>query len=157
MISSVSAVGTTIKDKKVKAAEEKAKVKRKLGPFHYFVISCGVLILAMWGFILFGGQSPPSEAMDFTQNKRVLLFMVDSALKRHAHYEKNKYPEKLSDLTPNYLSPIEEQSAQLIGLSYQRDPEVGYRLTLVNPDPGEMIIIITPKGIQYQLPSGEGA
>lgn len=157
MLSSVSAVGTSIKGKRDKVAEEKVKKKIKLGPFHYFVIGAGVLILAMWGFILFGGEKPPTGTVDVSQNSRVFLFMVDSAIKRYAHYEGNVYPDKLMDLIPKYLTIADNQATQLIGLYYERDPEVGYRLTLANPIPGEMRIIITPSGIQYQLPPGEGA
>lgn len=157
MMSSVSAVGTSIKDRKEKVAEGKAKVKKKLTPFHYFVIVSAVLIVAMWGFILFGGKEPPSGAVDFAKNKRVFLFLVDSALKRYAHYEGNNYPERLIDLVPKYLTLGKEQAAQLVGLSYHRDADVGYLLSVANPNPGEMNIIISPKGIQYQLPSGEGA
>lgn len=156
MISSVSAVGTTIKDKREKAAEEKKKVKRKLTPFHYFVITCSVLIMAMWGFILFGGEKPPAGTVDLSKNTRVFLFLVDGAIKRYAHYEGNEYPEKLTDLIPKYLTLGEHGPAQLIGLSYAKDPEIGYRLSLAHPNPGEMKIIITPKGIKYQLPPGEG-
>jgi hypothetical protein len=157
MLSSVSAVGTSIKGKRDKATEETAKKKAKLGAFHYFVIGAGVLILAMWGFILFGGEKPPTGTVDATQNSRVLLFMVDSAIKRYAHYEENTYPERLTDLIPKYLSLGDNQATQLIGLYYERDPEIGYRLALANPTPGEMRIIITPGGIQYQLPPGGGA
>jgi hypothetical protein len=157
MISSVSAVGTSIKDRRVKATEDKAKIKKKFGPFQYFLIVSAVLILSMWGFILFGGEEAPTGTVDFAKNKRVLLFLVDSALKRHAHYEGNRYPEKLRDLVPKYLALAANQVPQLMGLSYQTDPGFGYRLSLSNHDPGEMIIIITPKGIQHQPPAGEGA
>jgi hypothetical protein len=157
MLSSVSAVGTSIKGKREKVADEKVKKKVKLSAFHYFVIGAGVLILAMWGFILFGGVKPPTDTVDVTQNSRVLLFLVDSAIKRYAHYEGNNYPERLTDLIPKYLSLGDSQATQLIGLYYERDPEIGYRLALANPTPGEMRIIITPGGIQYQLPPGEGA
>ena len=156
MISSVSAVGTSIKDRREKAADEKVKAKKKFGPFQIFLVVSGTLLMAMWGFILFGGEEAPTGTVDFSKNKRVLLFLVDSALKRHAHYEGDKYPEKLRDLVPKYLALAENQVPQLIGLSYQSDPDFGYRLSLSNPDPGEMIIIITSKGIQHQLPPGEG-
>ncbi|MGD9033970.1 MAG: hypothetical protein PVH02_14980, partial [Desulfobacteraceae bacterium] len=69
----------------------------------------------------------------------------------------NNYPERLTDLIPKYLSLGDNKATQLIGLYYERDPEIGYRLALANPIPGEMRIIITPGGIQYQLPPGEGA
>ena len=75
MLSSVSAVGTSIKGKRDKATEETVKKKAKLGAFHYFVIGAGVLILAMWGFILFGAEKPPTGTVDVTQNSRVLLFL----------------------------------------------------------------------------------
>ncbi|NIR16868.1 MAG: hypothetical protein GWN86_24290, partial [Desulfobacterales bacterium] len=91
---------------------------------------------------------PPTGTVDVTQNSRVLLFLVDSAIKRYAHYEGNNYPEKLTDLIPKYLSLGDNQATQLIGLYYERDPEIGYRLALANPTPGEMRIIITPSGIQ---------
>ena len=59
MLVSVSAVGTTIKGKREKVAEhkEKAKEKKKRTPFHYFVMVSSVMILVMWGVILFGGQT----------------------------------------------------------------------------------------------------
>lgn len=156
MLSSVSAVGTSIKGKREKVAEEKVRKKVKLSAFHYFVIGAGVLILSMWGFILFGGEKAPTGTVDLAKNSRVFLFLVDSAIKRHAHYEGNVYPEKLIDLVPKYLSLGDNEARELMALFYQRDPEVGYRLTHANPTPGEMRIIITPKGIQYQLPPGEG-
>jgi hypothetical protein len=156
MISSVSAVGTTILDKRDKVAEEKTKAKIKLTAFHYFVMASAVLILAMWGFILFGGQKPPTAKIDYTKNQRVFLFMVDSAIKRYAHYEGDNYPEKLLDLVPKYLVLGEKEVPHLIGLSYRKDPGVGYQLGLTNPNPGEMKITITSKGIQYQMPPGGG-
>ena len=158
MMASVSEVGTTIQDKREKVAEEKRKVKKKLTAFHYFIIACGVLILAMWAFILFGGQEPPDmrSKVDFGQNTRVLLFMVDGAIKNYAHSEGNRYPERLLDLIPKYLLFGADQLHHLGTLSYEKDPVIGYRLSLAKPKEGEMDIIISSKGIQYRLPSGKG-
>ena len=156
MRTSVSAVGTTIKDKRQKVAKEKARVKKKLASFHYFIIVSAVFILAMWGFILFGGQDPPKQSVDFSKNARVFLFLVDSAVKRYAHFEGNQYPKKLTDLVPKYLTLGEGGVAQLIGLSYEKDPQIGYRLSLAKPNPNEMNIIISAKGIQYQIPPSGG-
>jgi hypothetical protein len=159
MMSSVSAVGTTMQDKRERVAEEKGKAKKKLTAFHYFIIVSSALILAMWGFILFGGQAPPEfeGRMDIGSNTRVLLFMVDSGIKSYAHAEGNTYPEKLPDLIPKYLLLEAGQVPLLEVLSYKKNTETGYQLSLAHPKPGEMQIIISADGIQYQLPSGEEA
>ncbi len=150
MLSSVSAVGTSIKDKRVKAAEkkEKGELKKKWTPFRYFVVVAGSLILVMWGVILFGGQQAPAGTADFANQPRVLLFMVDSSIKRYAHYEGNQYPPKLSDLIPKYLRLPEDDLPQLQNLSYELDRALGYRLSFAKPKPGEKIVI-TAKGIKY--------
>ncbi|MBW1861753.1 MAG: B-box zinc finger protein [Deltaproteobacteria bacterium] len=150
MLQTVSIVGTSIVDKREKAVEKKAKKEKKWGPFHYFLIVSSVLILVMWGIIMFGGQKPPEYTVDFTKHTRAFLFMVDGAVKSYAHYEGSRYPEKLSDLIPRYLSMRDEDLVHLNILSYQRDPGIGYRLSLANPKPGEMNVTISPRGIQYQ-------
>ncbi len=150
MLSSVSAVSTSIKDKREKSAEKKLDKKKKWGPFHYFVTVSGVLILVMWGVILFGGQKAPAGTMDYSNNQRVFLFMVDGAVKRYAHYEGNKYPPVLADLIPKYLQLGDNKDKLLNMLSYRRDRNVGYQLSLVNPAAGEMNVTITAKGIKYE-------
>jgi hypothetical protein len=159
MITSVSAVSATIRDKKERAADGKAKGKKKLTAFHYFVILTSMLILAMWGFILFGGQEfPESEGnINLAGNTRVLLFMVDGGIKSYAHANRNTYPQRLLDLIPDYLSIGSDQLRHLTLLSYEKDPRTGYRLFLANPKPGEMHIIISADGIQYQLQSEKEA
>jgi hypothetical protein len=157
MVQSVSEVGTTLKDKREKSAKKKEKEKKKWGPFQYFLVASGVLIVSMWGFILFGGQEVPASRMDFKNQPRILLFMVDGAIKRFASYDEgNKYPEKITDLIPKYLNMAKVDLAHLNSLSYQRDAKVGYRLSLKNPREGQMDISITPQGIQYGSSSGEG-
>jgi len=155
MLHSVSEVGTSIREKREKGEEKKEK--KKWGPFHYFVIVCSVLILVMWGIIIFGGQKAPPRTVDFAKKGRVLLFMVDGALKRYAHYEGSRYPEKLSNLVPKYLSLSKEELFHLDKLSYQRDPKAGYLLSLAKAKPGEMKVILTPGGIEYSRPSSGGA
>jgi len=154
MIQSVSEVGTSIKEKR---EQEEKKKKKRWGPFHYFVIVSSVLILVMWGYIIFGGQELPTSiaTADYGKQGRVLLFMVDGALKRYAHYEGNRYPEKLTDLVPKYVSLRGGQIVHLQQLAYERASDVGYRLSLVKPDPGEMNVVLTPKGIEYTAPAGE--
>lgn len=155
MMTSVSAVGATIRDKREKAADGRAKAKKKLTAFHYFVIFTSALILAMWGFILFGGQEVPDFEgnVDLAGNTRVLLFMVDGGIKNYAHANGNRYPQRLSDLVPDYLSIGPDQLRHLALLSYEKDPKMGYRLSLANPKPSEMHIVISAEGIQYQLQS----
>jgi hypothetical protein len=157
MLVSVSAVGTTIQGKREKVAEHKAKEKKKRAPFHYFVMVSSVMILVMWGVILFGGQKAPAGAADLGNQPRVLLFMVDGALKRFAHYEGNQYPTQLTELIPKYLSLRKEDTSLLDKVSYMRDASVGYRLSLAKPKPGDMNIIISPKGVRYETFPGGGS
>ena len=156
MLSSVSAVGTSMKDKKEKLAEKKEKGKTKWTPFRYFVLISSVLILVMWGVIIFGGEKAPAGTADLTGQPRILLFMVDGALKRYAYYEDNRYPSKLIDLYPKYLSLGKEDLAFLDRLIYVRDTSLGYRLSLANPKPGEMNLVISPKGIKYETSASGG-
>jgi len=157
MLHSVSESGTSIKEKRERAAEDKIKGKKKWGPFRYFVVVSSLFILVMWAVIIFGGQKSPAAAGDFVNNERVFLFMVNGAIKRYAHYEGDKYPELLTDLIPKYLSLKEDQGYHLERLSYHRDPTAGYRLFLAKPKPGEMHIILSPSGIEHKPLSGEGA
>jgi hypothetical protein len=156
MLVSVSAVGTTMKGKRERLAEKKGKEqeKKKWTPFHYFVVISCMLILVMWGVIIFGGQKAPAGAADLAGQPRILLFMVDGALKRYAHYEDNRYPARLIDLVPKYLSLKKEELPILETLSYAKDPGLGYRLSLARSKPGEMNLIISPKGIKYETPAG---
>ncbi|MFC1869306.1 B-box zinc finger protein [Thermodesulfobacteriota bacterium] len=151
MLQSVSQGGTSLVDKRKRVSEkELEKKKREWGPFHYFVIAASALIVVMWGVILFGGKEAPGQKIDYAKNQRVFIFMVNSSIKRHAHYEGNKYPEKLFDLFPKYLRMRKEDLPELNRLSYKRDPKTGYRLSFSKPKPGEMNIVISPKGIKHE-------
>jgi len=75
--------------------------------------------------------------------------MVDGAIKRYAHYEGNRYPEKLSNLVPKYLSLRKDELIYLNKLSYKRDSKIGYRLSFANLKAGEMNLILSSKGIEY--------
>jgi hypothetical protein len=159
MLQSVSEVGSELANKHETAVEKETKKKKRWGPFRYFALVSSVLILVMWGVILFGGKPAPTTAgltLEKGKAGRVLLFLVDSALKRYAHYEGNRFPESLSDLAPKYLQLKESQIPYLNRLSYVRDPnpQVGYRLSLADQGKGEMKIILSLSGIQ-QAPSGE--
>lgn len=149
MIQSVSQVGTTLGEKRGKTAEKK-EVKKKWGPFQYFLVVSSILILVMWSVILFGGRPAPKGVSTVAKKGRVLLFMVDGALKRYAHYEGGAYPGVLSELVPKYLAFKREDLEHLKKLSYHRDPEVGYRLSLAKPEKGGMNLVLTPKGIRYR-------
>ena len=150
MIQSVSQVGTSLTDKRQRTEEKKRKSRKlKWGPFHYFVILSTVLILVMWGVIFFGGKQAPGKAIDFTNNPRVFLFMVDSCIKRYAHFEGNRYPDKIADIMPKYFSLKEDRLILLKKLSYRKDPEAGYFLSFADPKPERMNIILSPGGIKY--------
>lgn len=156
MLHSVSEVGTSLSDKKEKVDKKKLLKKKPWGPFHYFVIVSSTLIAVMWIVIIFGGEKAPGKKINFAQQGRVFLFMVDSSIKRFAHYEGNRYPEDLADLVPKYLPINKEDIPELGRLIYKQDPKTGYSLSFANPKPGEMNIIITPKGIKYEPVLSEG-
>ena len=157
MITSVSAVGASIRDKKERATDGRAKEKKKLTAFHYFVIITSALILAMWGFILLGGEEfPESEGnVDFARNTRVLLFMVDGIIKDYAHTKGNGYPDTLHELPQDYLSTDLKKflDSHPDLLSYKRDPETGYKLVLKESE--DMHIVISADRIQYEVPKEE--
>jgi len=64
--------------------------------------------------------------------------------------------ENIMDIAPKYLPLKKEDLVHLKSLSYQNDPVVGYRLSFANPKPGEMNIVISPKGIEYESIIKEG-
>jgi hypothetical protein len=157
MLHSLTAVGTSLKKRKSRGEKRKQQEKKRWGPFGYFVIVSTVLIAVMWGVIIFGGKPSPQRSADFSKKGRVLLFMVDGALKRYAHYEKDMYPIQLSELVPRYLSLQKEEIGYLEKLSYKRDPKLGYRLSIAKPQAGEINVILTPQGLEYSVPSSGGA
>jgi hypothetical protein len=149
MLTSVSEGGSQIQDRREKIVHEKLKERRKWGPFRYFLIVSAVLIAVMWGVIFFGGEKAPAGSANIAENPRAFLFMVDSALKRYAHYEKAGYPERLTDLVPKYLRVGKGSVDQLRLFSYQKDPNEGYVLSLAKKAPGEKTVVISAKGVQY--------
>ena len=156
MVRSVSEVGYGLLDKQEKVALKEAKQRKQWGPFQYFTVVASVMILVMWGVIIFGGQSPPAltaSVLEKGKAGRVLLFMVDGALKRYAYHEGNKYPVHLLELVPKYLKIKKEQVHCLDKLSYKKDTEAHYRLSLADSGKSEMKIILTPKGLEYVQPS----
>lgn len=155
MLQSVSDGGSDLSSRHKRADSHRGKAQRKWGPFQYFVLISSVMILVMWGVILFGGQAGPQRSAEFTKKGRVLLFMVDGALRRYAHYEGAGYPQNLSDLIPKYLALRQSELFHLDKLSYESDLEIGYRLSLSKPDKDEMRVILSPKGIQH-IPIGSG-
>lgn len=151
MLQAVSGVGSSLADKKSKADKKKYKKKKiSWGPFHYFVTVSCVLICVMWGVIFFGGESAPGERIDYSKQGRVLLFMADSAIRRYHHYENKTYPDELSTLVPRYLPMKTEDLQYLNNLSYKKDADGGYRLSLANPKPGMPNMVLSSKGIKYE-------
>lgn len=148
MLQSVTQGGTSIVDKRDKAKRKALGKKVEWGPFHYFIVISSVLIAVMWGVIIFGGKEAPGNRIDFVRQERAFLFMVDSSIKRYAHYENDKYPEQLVDLVPKYLPMKKNELIYLDLLSYVKSINAGYMLSLANPKSGEFIIL-TPNGISY--------
>jgi hypothetical protein len=155
MLQTVSVGSGSLIDKKQKAQEKEHEKKRKSwGPFHYFVLLSCVLISVMWVVILFGGEKAPGQKMDYSKKGRVLLFMVDSSIRRYYHYENKAYPDDLLVLAPKYLRMAKEDLHYLSGLSYKKEPATGYTLSLVESEPGSMNIILSPQGIKYGAEKG---
>ncbi|MBW2614854.1 MAG: B-box zinc finger protein [Deltaproteobacteria bacterium] len=157
MLHSISAVGSGLTEKREKAVAKKGIKKKKWGPFQFFLTVSSTLILVMWAVIIFGGQKAPEKTgvvLERGKANRVLLFLVDGALKRYAHYEGNRYPGTLTDLVPKYLQMRKDQTQILDRLSYIKDPRTGYELSIADARTGDMNIILTPKGLKYTQPSG---
>jgi hypothetical protein len=152
MLQTVSTAGTSLIDQRARSDQKKfAQKKKPWGPFQYFLILSSVLIAVMWGVIIFGGQKSPGQKIDFAGQERVFLFMVDSSIKRYAHYQGNRYPDKLTDLVPKYLRLSNQDMPQLNRFIYIKDPKTGYQLSLAKSKPGEMSIVLSPKGIKYNV------
>jgi hypothetical protein len=60
------------------------------GLFHLFVLISAALIIALWGVIIRGGEPPPPKTAYVVERPVVLLFLVDTAVKRYAHYESGR-------------------------------------------------------------------
>lgn len=150
MLQTVSGAGGSLVEKKKKALEKEYEKKRTTwGPFHYFVLLSCVFISVMWVVILFGGEKAPGQKMDYSKKGRVLLFMVDSSIRRYYHYENKEYPDDLFVLAPKYLRMAKEDLHFLNGLVYSKNPATGYNLSLAESEPGSMNIILSPQGIKY--------
>lgn len=162
MLQTVSTVGSNIVERKERAAKKRTRKRKTWGAFQYFVVVCSVLILSMWGVIMFGGKPAPEQTtttLDRSKAGRVLLFLVNGSIKRFAYHEGNKYPAHLRDLIPKYLQLKKNQLSFLENLRYARDPDpnIGYRLSLAQVKKGAMKITLTAAGVQYSLPAGEGS
>jgi hypothetical protein len=161
MLQTVTSVGSNIRERKEVALEKEARKRKKWGAFHYFLVVCTVLLLSMWGVILFGGKPAPERTaamLDKNKAGRVLLFLVNGSIKRFAHYEGNRYPERLEDLVPKYLHVKKNQRSFLGAFRYARDPDpkIGYRLSLAHVKTGEMNITLTAGGVKYAIREEEG-
>jgi hypothetical protein len=117
------------------------------GLFHLFVLISAALIIALWGVIIRGGEPPPLKTAYVVERPVVLLFLVDTAVKRYAHYESGRYPEQLPELLPRYLPVPKEEFSCLDTLSYSTDPTGGYRLALTDRNTGDVMIMLSPQGI----------
>jgi hypothetical protein len=67
MLQSVSDSGAGLTARHEKALKKSGKRKKKWGPFQYFVVLSSVLILVMWGVIMFGGQPAPQRTAEFAK------------------------------------------------------------------------------------------
>lgn len=152
MVRQISEGGSKLSEKRSRAQGKKRA--KKWGAFQYFLVVSSVLIIVMWGVILFGGQPAPASKVSLSKGGRVLLFMVDGAIKRYAHYEGNKYPDSLLDLIPKYLAFKETERTYLNQLLYKKDPVKGYKLSLRHYKKGEMNLVLTAMGIEYRVSIG---
>ncbi len=150
MLQTVSSVGSSLSNRADKrtVVREKKRDRKKIvwGPFHYFVVVSCVLISVMWVVILFGGEKAPGRKADYT-NERVLIFKVDSSIRRYYHYEDKTYPDKLDDLIPKYLRMAREDRHHLGRLVYVKDSSGRYSLSPANPKPGS--ISTSSDGIKF--------
>jgi len=140
---------------RVRSEERKEKRKKEWGVFHLYLLISAALIIAMWGVLIRGGEPPPPKTIHVVERPTVLLFLVDGAIRRYAHYEERGYPEQLSDLHPKYVPLRKEELSCLEVLSYSTDPAEGYRLALIDRSTGNVTIVLSPQGIVCMSPSDE--
>ena len=138
---------------RVRPKDEVEDLKKHWGAFHISLLISATLIIAMWGLIIRGGEPPPPKTAPVVERPTVLLFLIDTALRRYAHYEERGYPERLSDLHPKYVPLRQEELSSLERFSYSADPAEGYRLGLIDRRTGYVTIVLSPQGIVYTLPS----
>ena len=138
---------------RVRPNNEAKGLKKHWGAFHISLLISATLIIAMWGLIIRGGEPPPPKTAPVVERPTVLLFLIDTAIRRYAHYEELGYPERLSDLHPKYVPLRQDELSSLERFSYSPDPAEGYRLGLIDRSTGSVSIILSPQGIVYMLPS----
>jgi hypothetical protein len=148
MLESVSDAKTSIANRAERAAQKQPVSKTKLKSFHYFAIASGVVIAVMWGLNILWPLATPERTTKFARNDQVLLVSVDNALKRYAHYEGKGYPIKLTQLIPKYLSLKDSERHLLEKITYQLDPEDGYRLSLARTKKGEEKAVFSENGVE---------
>jgi len=134
---------------------EGEKREKAWGMFHLYLLISSALIIAMWGVIIRGGEPPPPRTVHLVERPTVILFLVDGAIRRYAHYEERGYPEQLSDLPVKYIPLGKEGLSSLDALSYSTDPAEGYRLALIDPSTSEVIVVLSPQGIVHMGPPAE--
>jgi hypothetical protein len=142
---------------RVCSEELRGNRKKEWGMFHLYLLISAALIIAVWGVIIRGGEPPPVRTAHVVERPTVLLFFVDTAIRRYAHHEERGYPEQLSDLHPKYVPLRKEELSCLEVLSYSTDPSGGYRLALLDRSAGGVIIMLSPDGIVQMDPSVEGS
>ena len=142
---------------RVRSEELKENRKKEWGMFHLYLLISAALIIAMWGLIIRGGEPSPPRTAHVVERPTVLLFLVDTAIRRYAHHEERGYPEQLSDLHPKYVPLRKEELSCLETLSYSTDPAEGYRLALIDRSAGGVTIMLSPEGIVQMDPSVEGS
>ena len=138
---------------RVRPKDELEDLKKHWGAFRISLVISATLIIAMWGLIIRGGEPPPLRTAPVVERPTVLLFLIDTAITRYAHYEKRGYPERLSDLHPKYVPLRQDELSCLERFSYSPDPAEGYRLGLIDRSTGNVSIILSPQGIVYMLQS----
>jgi hypothetical protein len=138
---------------RVRPKDEVEHLKKYWGAFHISLLISATLTIAMWGLIIRGGEPPPPRTAPVVERPTVLLFLIDTAIRRYAHYEERRYPERLSHLHPKYLPLRQEELSSLERFSYSAGPAEGYRLGLIDRSTGNVTIVLSPQGIVYMLPS----
>jgi hypothetical protein len=138
---------------RVRPQDELEDLKKHWGAFRISLLISATLIIAMWGLIIRGGEPPPSRTAAVAERPTVLLFLIDTALRRYAHYEKRGYPEQLSDIDPKYVPLRQEELSSLERFPYSTNPAEGYHLGLIDRSTGNVTIVLSPQGIVYMLPS----
>lgn len=115
-----------------------------------FVSVSLLLIFVMIGINVYWRYDLPGVIPGVETRDGSLLFLTDSALRRYALYENNRYPDTLTQLVPRFLPLGPPEARLLAAMNYERDAVSGYLLSLIGAHEAVPELTMTCEGIKLR-------